>query len=631
MTTTPIPILRPWIRPTKGMSDKQDWEKTFFNGTSSYINAGNNSSLDITGSITVNVWTNLKEYGTKYGISCSAENVRTFVDKTGTNPNFTNAASYAVYDTTAVNANSKGFAGACFDGRYVYYVPFFSGAPQGQITRYDTTLAFNNAASYAVFDTTTVNANSAGFAGAVFDGRYIYLVPQLPTGVNGQITRYDTTLPFNQAASYAVYDTTAVNANSKGFDGAVFDGRYVYLVPFSTAAGVYSGLVARYDTTLPFTSATSYAVYDTTAVNANSKGFQGAVFDGRYVYFIPNIKAAGTYNGQVTRYDTTLPFTNAASYLSFDLTTVNANAKGFSGGVFDGRYVYYSPQLTAVGVYSGLVARYDTTLPFTSATSYAVYDTTAVNVNSKGFSGNIFDGRYVYYVPRLGAVISGQITRYDTTLPFNQAASYAVYDTTAVNVNSKGFIGSVFDGRYVYLVPFSTAAGVYSGQVTRYDTTSTNISYSMYHGLGQNSFGDTPKSPGLRINTSTGHYSVWTNRNEVSGIHFISAVYNQSATTLSIYVDAQLVNTVTASGNITTDTNNLTIGSILNSFLPGEIYEVSIISQALDQGQLQNLMEGRFIPTQFSCKLWHDYRLGHSYDISGNTNNGINTNINFKA
>ena len=52
----------------------------------------------------------------------------------------------------------------------------------------------NDLISY--FDTTTVNSNSTGFTGGVFDGRYIYLVPYNNGSIFGQITRYDTTRPF---------------------------------------------------------------------------------------------------------------------------------------------------------------------------------------------------------------------------------------------------------------------------------------------------------------------------------------------------------------------------------------------------------------------------------------------------
>ena len=370
-----------------------------------------------------------------------------------------NANSIAVYDTTAVNANSKGFVGAVFDGRYIYFVPYNNGAYSGQVTRYDTTGSFTAAGSWSVYDTTAVNANSKGFRGAVFDGRYIYFAPNNNGASFGQVTRYDTTGSFTAAGSWSVYDTTAVNANSKGFFGAVFDGRYIYFAPNNN--GAYFGQVTRYDTTGSFTAAGSWSVYDTTAVNANSKGFQGAVFDGRYIYFVPYNN--GAYSGQVTRYDTTGSFTAAGSWSVYDTTAVNANSKAFYGAVFDGRYIYFAPNYN--GAYFGQVTRYDTTGSFTAAGSWSVYDTTAVNANSKGFVGAVFDGRYIYFVPYNNGAYSGQVTRYDTTGSFTAAGSWSVYDTTAVNANSKGFYGAVFDGRYIYFVPYNN--GAYSGQVTR--------------------------------------------------------------------------------------------------------------------------------------------------------------------
>lgn len=176
---------------------------------------------------------------------------------------------------------------------YIWYHTI--GTAFGQITRYDTTLSFTTASSYSIFNTTTVNTNSKGFSGGVFDGRYIYLIPYNNGSPFGQITRYDTTLSFTTAASYSVFDTATVNTNSKGFMGGVFDGRYIYLIPNNNS--VAFGQITRYDTTLSFTSSTSYNFFDTATVNVNSIGFNGGVYDGKFLYLIPNT------NGQVTVYN----------------------------------------------------------------------------------------------------------------------------------------------------------------------------------------------------------------------------------------------------------------------------------------------------------------------------------------
>ncbi len=54
-----------------------------------------------------------------------------------------------------------------------------------------------------------------------------------------------------------------------------------------------------------------------------------------------------------------------------------------------------------------------------------------------------------------------------------------------------------------------------------------------------------------------------------------------------------------------------------------------IISQVLTQSQIQDLHYGRNLPTQFDCRLWSDFRLGHTLDLSGKINNGLTTSTRF--
>ncbi|MBS0626538.1 MAG: hypothetical protein JSS32_10860 [Verrucomicrobia bacterium] len=359
--------------------------------------------------------------------------------------------SVSIFNSTTLNSNSAGFLGAGFDGRYVYFVPNQSGT----ITRYDTSLPFSYSNSYAIFNAVNfVNSNCLGYAGAAFDGKYIYYIPS----TNGQITRFDTTLSFSSSSSYAVYNlVTNINSNAYGFYGAGFDDRFIYFVPNSNST--LSGLIVRYDTINSFTALTSYASFDTSIlINSNCKGFRAASYDGRYIYFAPDT------TGVFLSYDTSTSFSLSASYAFFDLgANVNSNSKGFRGIVYDGRYIYLIPYSIATS--TGQITRYDTTLPLTSPSSYLTFDTTAnVNSNSKGFIGGVFDGKYLYLVPNNGGT-SGQLTRYDTTQSFATAASYLVYDTAAMNSNSKGFMGGIYDGRYVYLVPMNNGARF--GQIAR--------------------------------------------------------------------------------------------------------------------------------------------------------------------
>jgi hypothetical protein len=370
----------------------------------------------------------------------------------------TQAPFWSAFDLTTVQAGAKGFEGAAFDGRYLYFVPYTQGQ-SAIVTRYDTQASFASGASYTTFDTTTLAAGARGFAGGVFDGRYIYLVPRF--GGGDVVARYDTQGAFGNAAAWATFTTTTADPAASGFVGGAFDGRYVYLVPYNNASNAYHGVVTRYDTQAAFTAAGSWSTFDTTTVDAGAKGFYGAVFDGRYLYLVPWIRASGTYHGLVARYDTQAPFATKASWSTFDTATVDAAAAGFSGGAFDGRYLYLVPG------HGGVTARYDTTMAFASAAAWSTYDLTKVAAGAYGFTGATFDGRYIYFAPYASSTYDGLVARYDTLAPFAAAGSWATFDTTAVNPAGVGFIGAIFDGRAVYLVPCTS--GSYHGVVLRFD------------------------------------------------------------------------------------------------------------------------------------------------------------------
>lgn len=367
------------------------------------------------------------------------------------------------FDTTTVDSGSHSFCGAAFDGRNIYMVPNNSG----QITRYDTHSAsgFNSVSSYEVFDMASIDEECVQYAGAVYDeNQYIYFVP---FNFSGKLVRYDTRATFTDEASYEVFDLTTVSADSVGFFGAIVAGKYIYFIPFVKLGDPFieaNGQITRYDTTLPFGDAGSYSVYDTRAVSPVSAGFSGACYDGQFIYLVPTWGAPlGMASGQITRYDTTLSFTDAGSYSIYNTSVgVDAASKGFRGAVYDGQYIYFIPADN--GVPFGQITRYNTALSFTDNASYDVHDTTGVNANSKGFLGGFYDGRYVYFVPNNNGAEFGQITRYDVTKDFKANGSYQVLDTTSINANSKGFYGGICDGRYGYFIPNS------NGQITRIET-----------------------------------------------------------------------------------------------------------------------------------------------------------------
>ena len=120
---------------------------------------------------------------------------------------------------------------ALFDGRFLYLVPYGSGSGNGySVTRYDTTLPISSVSSYTTFALRTCTLMVEGFAGLPMTGAISISVPYAFTFA----TQYDTTQNFNASGSYTTFDLSLVGG-SGGYNGALFDGRYVYFAPRQTS------------------------------------------------------------------------------------------------------------------------------------------------------------------------------------------------------------------------------------------------------------------------------------------------------------------------------------------------------------------------------------------------------------
>jgi hypothetical protein len=389
------------------------------------------------------------------------------------------AGALASYGATNVSGLATlGYSGAVFDGRYVYFVPYQnSSGLHGRVLRYDTQASFSGAASWTAYDATVaVGAAAVGFTGAIFDGRYIYFCPA-STAAHPGVLRLDTTGNFTNAASWALYDASSTDGYScRGFQGTAFDGRYVYFVPhYNTnfTAGGWNGLVLRYDTQSAFTNAASWHAYDAGGTSGRSAlGFSSGVFDGRYVYFVPVVNGVQTNgSGVVLRYDSQSAFTNSASWLAYDAgNTGGLIATGFKCSVFDGRYLYFSPYPMTGNC---VVLRYDTQTAFTNSAAWTAFNANNTSgLQSEGYDGIEFDGRYVYFVPYRdsGDTFHGRVLRYDTQNIFTNGASWQAIDAgNTGGLATRGFIGAVSDGRYIYFAPYYNGTG-YSGNILRFDS-----------------------------------------------------------------------------------------------------------------------------------------------------------------
>jgi hypothetical protein len=211
---------------------------------------------------------------------------------------FGNLASWASFDTTQVNPVARGFSGAVYGNGALYFVPQTNGAydaevhggADGIVARHELASAFTSASTWSTYDVTLVEGLAAGFIGGAFDGQYVYLVPKS----NGVAVRLDTTATnFATAASWQAYDTTRAvttdGGGSVGFAGAGYDGRFIYYVP---TVGSPPRLL-RYDTQSTFTADCAWSSVDLGPIappdGGPPPGYTGAVFDGQYLYLLPGV------------------------------------------------------------------------------------------------------------------------------------------------------------------------------------------------------------------------------------------------------------------------------------------------------------------------------------------------------
>ena len=391
---------------------------------------------------------------------------------------FKNKANWEAFDASKTGGlKAVGYFGASFDKKYVYYVPCNDAQSSfhGVVLRYNTTGPFNKASSWQAYDAgKTDGLTTVGYGGAIFDGRYVYFVPFVDgKSRHGKVLRYDTQGDFTKASAWAAFDAGMVDSmGTKGFVGASFHGGYIYLVPFGYAP-IAHGRVLRYNTKQPFKNASYWSAYDAGKTDGlETKGYYGVARDNRYIYFAP-FNDAKAFHGRVLRYDTQGDFKKAASWSAYDASkTDGMDTIGYKWARWDGRYVYFVPFRDTKGRH-GRVLRYDTQGDFKKASSWSAYDAGKTDgLDTKAYVGAVYDMRYVYFIPYSGEnnTFHARAMRYDTKADFKKASSWSAFDASSIGgMVTKGYKGGAFDGRYVYYVPYNNGA-MFSGIALRFDT-----------------------------------------------------------------------------------------------------------------------------------------------------------------
>lgn len=492
-----------------------------------------------------------------------------------------------IFDAGKINSfHARNFAGAIFDGQFMYFVPAYSPDSTGQILQYDTQANFADSASWKTYGP----EENTGYYGGAYDGRYVYFAPHLgrkgsdPVLPHGRILRYDTSGDFRQAQSWRTF----VLDKPISYQGAAFDGRYIYYCPGCELAdgpdrqqsAAPSGKVLRYDTWQEFEDPASYAMYDAAGTDGvNTTGYKGAVLAGQYLYFVPG------YGGvALLRYDTHEDFVSPSSWSAYNLGHPEVVATdGWAGAVYDGTYIYLAPQAAEAMV------RYDTRRDLKDNTGWQTYHSSQSGMPNSGYEGAVFDGKYIYFIPTVVGKNYASILRYDTARDFLKDASWRPCDVRVPGAGYSSFRGGNFDGRYLYLAPSQSApddSGNNSCQVLRFDTVGPRATFSLrYSGCGHNGgLSGAIQGPSFLVNTDRGVLQAQCSSMLAPGWHHLAGVYDGSR--ISLVVDGIEVCARNAAGAIQLSDTEVVIGQVPQGqgYFRGTIQEVRIskIARSLD-------------------------------------------------
>jgi hypothetical protein len=206
------------------------------------------------------------------------------------------------------------YANALFDGRYLYLVPKTSYSGPAPAVRVEPA-RFTDSTAWELFDATSVPMPAApGFESATFDGRYVYMWGTSYMGSGAVVVRYDTQRQFDDSTAWGSVDFRANSSDAAPTDpyqfmGSTFDGRYIYAIVGDAAGDAIA--IWRYDSTSPFVAA-SFERAAIPDVLTDPKlppkiSLYGATFDGRYAYFAAARNGAYTQDMAMVRFDAKSP------------------------------------------------------------------------------------------------------------------------------------------------------------------------------------------------------------------------------------------------------------------------------------------------------------------------------------
>ena len=536
-------------------------------------------SLDLSDQLTVTAWIHAEEY--------RPETVQVLAAQWQLTTSFDAFSGFDASHTDGLAC--KGYMGGICDGRYIYFSPNRDGndreSVHGRVLRYDTHGNFHDPTSYAAYDVEHVTGlRTVNYYGTAFDGRHVFFSPQDEGHqYHSRVLRYHTCRPFKDPASWDAFDVGMIHSHQ----GIAFDGRYIYFPPgYEGSAGYtaikedkHSGKIVRYDTHSDFKDHQSWQTFDSKTLSARTTNFDGGAFDGRHIYFVP------LSNGCVLRYDTCADFADPRSWQHFDIGRFKKDG-WYVGAVFDGRFLYF------VSYAHSTIVRFDTEGDFQDPRNWRPKEVKGTaDLDTGGFDGGICDGRYVYFIPWTNSEGHHHcnVLRYDTLGDFDDPAAWSACDAGhAAGIDTIGYNGGAFDGRFLYGAPVCDD-NAFHGRILRYDTLAEGAFVLKCSDYGHNGgLSAAVPGPSFIVNCEQGPIGVAAHQRLAPGRHYIAGVYNGRR--IKLFIDGKAVSQQTGSGRLRRTKIPVSIGQLAGgtALFRGIIDEITISDTARADDWLLN-------------------------------------------
>ncbi len=455
---------------------------------SQYIDTGSNGSI---------------VYGERSGfLNPSSETIYfdSFYFRGESNNNLDALSNVEYYNLEDKTAGAVGYAFGTFQGNYLYPAPCYgASANHGIMARYDRSKRFDTTAGWETYDVATnIDTDMKGYHGASATTTDVYYAPLWLLG--GKTTYGDVT-------TWELNDTVAKYSISNDFTIGWSHFHLTNIIStWVTSTAYIVGDVRRptvgtgwwYIVTIAGTSGSPEPTWPTTLDGTVSdggvtwkctmapKGYVGNFKAGKWMYFVPygmyRVSPASENHGIVVRYDTTLPFGTASSWEVYDIANLNGNnnLRGYHLGCTDDTYAYFAPYSTDSGATNhGRVVRHKISEALNTGWEYG--NLTALNSGAKGLYGCTVYSDYVYFPSNITKVVSrfkrrtGSISGY-TENTFT-ASNWQFQDITTVSNfpagATVGYAGADSLDGYAYFAPDFDVVGYNThGWVARHDVTS---------------------------------------------------------------------------------------------------------------------------------------------------------------